>query len=385
MRRLFLLCLPLLLLTAPKSFAQGILPTSVAGWNSSAVPASQSTAGDLQQIAGAASAALKEYGAQSAETRTYSHGADSLTATVYSFANTEGAYGAYSFLRTPDMAQANLTQHSSLSQDRALALTGNLVVQFAGKNLHKDSDAIELLVAQAGGHAKWGAYPALPQRLPAEDLVPRSDHYIWGPVALGQFLPFAPGDWLGFSKGAEAELAHYRLGGHDSTLVVVDYPTPQIAESQLKLLETQFGAVTAGNANAVADANTASVKTGAPRLYVRRDSTMVALLANAPSAAAANSLLQQFNSGMVLTWNTEVLETNQPSMVTIVIGTFVGAGEICAFALLGGVVFAGFRLLIKLLWPGRVFDRAWDLEIIELGLSSRPVKGSDLYQMKRPT
>ncbi|MFZ0924792.1 MAG: hypothetical protein WA020_17130, partial [Candidatus Acidiferrales bacterium] len=137
------------------------------------------------------------------------------------------------------------------------------------------------------------------------------------------------------------------------------------------------GAVTMDNS--AANANTAGLKSSAPHLYARRDSTMVALVANAPSAAAANSLLDQFNSGMVLTWNTEVLETNQPSMVTIVIGTFVGAGEICAFALLGGVVFAGLRLLIKRLWPGRVFDRAFDLEIIELGLSSRPVKGSDLY------
>ncbi len=377
MRRLFLLSLPLLLLTAPRSFAQGILPASVAGWNSSAAPASQSAAGDVQQIAGAASAALKEYRAQSAETRTYTHGADSLTATIYSFTNTAGAYGAYSFLRTPDMAQGNLTQHSSISRDRALALTGNLVVVFTGKNLRKDSDAVELLVAQAGGHAKWGAYPALPQRLPTDGLVPRTDHYIWGPVALAQVFPFAPGDWLGFSMGAEAELAHYRLAGHDSTLVVVDYPTPQIAEAQLKQLETQFGAVTMDNS--AANANTAGLKSSAPHLYARRDSTMVALVANAPSAAAANSLLDQFNSGMVLTWNTEVLETNQPSMVTIVIGTFVGAGEICAFALLGGVVFAGLRLLIKRLWPGRVFDRAFDLEIIELGLSSRPVKGSDLY------
>lgn len=370
MRRLLLLCLPLLLLAAPKSSAQGILPASVAGWSSTPLIATGATP--------LATLVLQEDGLKATERRAYTLGTDSFDATVYSFGDTEGAYGAYSFLRTPDMAQANLTQHSSISQNRALVLTGNLLIDFSNlQNRKKDSDAIELIVAEAGGHARWGAYPPLVQRLPTKDFVPRSDHFILGPLALAQFLPLADGDWLGFSKGAEAELAHYRLAGHDSTMVIVDYPTPQIAADQLRQLKSRLGVITTDNL--AISPNSATASAGNSRLYARRDSTMLALIANAPSEKAANSLLDQFNSGLVLTWNTEVLETNQPSMVTVVIGTFVGAGEICAFALLGGLLFAGFRLLIKRLWPGRVFDRAMQLEIIELGLSSRPVKGSDLY------
>lgn len=379
MRCASLLCLPVLLLaSALPAAAQGILPASVAGWNAASPQASQ----DLQQIAGPAAAALKEYEVQSTESRAYSRGADSLTATVYSFKNTAGAYGAYSFLRTPDMAQANLTQHSSMSSDRALALTGNLVVQFNGRNLRKDDDPIVLLVAMAGGHAHWGAYPALPQRLPTENLIPRSDHFVWGPVALARFLPLASGDWLNLSKGAEAEIGRYRLGGRDATLVLVDYPTPQIAEAQMKQLQTQLGIITVGAKDATTD--TGARPTSSP-VYARRDSTMVALLEGAPSVKAAGSVLDKVDSGLVLTWNMEVLEKPQPSMVTIVIGTFVGAGEICAFTLLGGILFAAIRLLIKRMWPGRVFDRALDLEILELGLGSRPIKGNDLYQMRPPS
>lgn len=372
MRRLFLAGLPLLLLLVPGSASgQGILPASIAGWNSTPL----SPTGPVPPE----TSALNEYELKVTERRLYTHDADSLAVTAYRFANTAGAYGAYSFLRTPDMAQANLTQHSSISRDRALALTGNLVVDFRSKNLRKGDDAIELLVAAAGAHAKWGAYPALPQRLPSDDLIPRSDHFIWGPVALGHFLPLASGDWLGFSKGAEAELAHYRLGGHDSTLVVVDYPTPQIAADQLEQLKAQLGAIITDKPSA--DTNRLHLSSVRP-VYARRDSTMVALLANAPSEKAARSLLEKVHSGLLLTWDEPVLETSQPSMVTIVIGTFVGAGQICAFTLLGGVLFAGIRLLIKRWWPGKVFDRALDMEIIELGLASRPIKGNDLYQMK---
>ena len=376
MRHILLCSIAAFLFGAPHSSAQGILPDSVAGWNSNPSSAPQG----LRQIAGPAAPALQEYEAQSGETRTYTHGASSLTAVVYAFKDTSGAYGAYSFLRTPDMAQANLTQHSCLSSSRALVLTGNLVLQFTGKDLRKDGDAIELLVAEAGGHARWGAYPVLPQRLPTEDFIPRSDHFVWGPVALGQFLPLASGDWLGFSKGAEAELGHYRLGGRDATFVIVDYPTPQIATAQLNQLKSQFTVVTDEGAAA-----NASTRPAASQLYARQDGTMLALISNAPSARSAHSLLNQFHADLVLTWNVPVLEKNQPSMVTVVIGTFVGAGEICAFTLLGGVIFAGLRLLIKRLWPGKVFDRALDLEIIELGLTSRPIKGNDLYQMRRQT
>lgn len=376
MRRIPFLLPTLLLASVLPVSAQGILPASVAGWNAASPQANQ----DLAQIAGPAAAALKEYEVQSAESNSYTHGADSLTVAVYTFKNTAGAYGAYSFLRTPDMAQANLTQHSSISSDRALALTGNLVVQCSGKNLRKDDDPIVLLVALAGGHARFGAYPALPEQLPTENLIPRSDHFVWGPVALNQFLPLAGGDWLNLSKGAEAEIGRYRLAGRDATLVLVDYPTPQLAQEQIKQLQSRLGVTTLNDKGAVADAGSA-----ASRLYARRDSTMVALLTGAPSAKAADSLLGKVESGLVLTWNTEVLEKPQPSMVTIVIGTFVGAGEICAFTLLGGILFAGIRLLIKRMWPGRVFDRALDMEIIELGLGSRPIKGNDLYQMRPRT
>ncbi len=385
MRRLFLLTLPLLLLAAPTVFAQGILPASVEGWSSAAAlnSANSGVAGlqNLKQIAGSATAALQEYEIESAESATYSRGSDSFVAVAYGFKDTAGAYGAYSFLRTPDMAPARLTQHSSISPERALALTGNLVLQFAGKTLHRDADAIELLVAEAGGHAHWGGYPALPQRLPAQDLIPRTDHFVWGPVALDQFLPLAQGDWLGLARGADAELARYRLGGRDATFVVADYPTPQVAAAQFSELQTNLAVV---NVDTTGNGNAHSALSAQRSVYAHRDGTMIALVVNAPSQKAAKFLLDRFHSGLVLTWNVPVIEKAQPSMVTIVIGTFQGAGEICLFTLGGGILFAGIRLLIKRLWPGRVFDRALDLEIIELGLGSRPVKGNDLYQMKPP-
>lgn len=353
------LCLAVLLPAAWPAFAQGTLPASVSDWNST----------QSKTFAIPATAILKEYGLKSAERRSYTHGADSLVATAYSFNDPSGAYGAYSFLRTSDMPQADFTKHSSMSRSQALALTGNLVLEFDGARLDRFHGEIEMLIAQAGGHAEFGTYPALPQRLPVNDLILRSDHYILGPVALQHFLPVASGDWLGFSMGAEAELAHYQLNDRVATLLIADYPTPQIASSEIQKISRtlNIAGVTKGPAQG-------------PELYVTRDGTTVALLAGAPSKASADALLGQIHAGMAVIWDAPILHrANEPSMGTMIVGTIVGAGEICGFALLGGLLFAGLRLLIKRRWPGQVFDRPEDLEIIQLGLSSKPIRAKDLY------
>ncbi|MGH9782348.1 MAG: DUF6599 family protein, partial [Candidatus Acidiferrales bacterium] len=265
------------------------MPETIAGWNSIPV--------FFTGVVPPETPALEEYGLKTTDRRLYTRGAESLESTAYTFADPSGAYGAYSFLRTQDMPQANFTKHSSMSHTRALALTGNLVLQFDAKNIDRFHDEIEMLIAQAGGRAQFGAYPALPQRLPVDNFVPRSDHYILGPVALQRFLPLAGGDWLGFSMGAEAEEAHYRLQNHDATLLIADYPTPQIASSELEKLSHTLnisGITAPGNEHG-------------PQLYAKRDGTTVALLAGAPSQSSADALLGHVHSGMAVIWDAPIL------------------------------------------------------------------------------
>jgi len=377
MQRIRLLTLLFFLTADPPCFAQGILPAAAAHWKASAPVEFQATS--VGQVAGEAAAALAEYGVQSAETRVYKRGDNSFTATVYRFADPSGAFGAYWFLRTPNMRQAKLGKYSAISGREALALTGNLVVQFRGKDLPAANDAMDLVTAQAGGHADFGIYPPLAQRLPEKELIPGTEHYVLGPIALRKVFSLGSGDWLGFYKGAEAVLGEYKIGGRTSTLVIADYPTPQIAETRMKKFEKWFHATDLDQNRAMG--NTTRANRGL-RVYARRDGTMIALLSGANSEEAAAALLKQVHAGYAVTWNAPVLKGNQPSVATIVVGTIIGSGEICAFTLLGGVIFAGFRLLIKKWWPGRVFDRATSLEILELGLSSRPVRTNDLYQLR---
>jgi hypothetical protein len=178
---------------------KAILPASFAGWTlttrtvftpiETASPAS-----------GAAAVATAEYGFASGEEGEYTRGADTLRAQVYRMKDTSGAYGEYSYLRTPDMAHANLAEHSSMSRGRALVLSGNLVLDIRGRDIPSLGPQLKSLAAAVAKHAEMGAGPTLWQYLPAQDMVARSDHYILGPAALDQFFPVALGDSLGFSK-----------------------------------------------------------------------------------------------------------------------------------------------------------------------------------------
>jgi hypothetical protein len=61
------------------------------------------------------------------------------------------------------------------------------------------------------------------------------------------------------------------------------------------------------------------------------------------------------------------------------VGTIVGTGVILMFALVAGIGFGGVRLVVKYFFPGRVFDRDTHVEILQLGLTSKPIEAKDFY------
>jgi hypothetical protein len=50
------------------------------------------------------------------------------------------------------------------------------------------------------------------------------------------------------------------------------------------------------------------------------------------------------------------------------------AAIVCGISIVAGIAFGGFRVAIKRLLPGKVFDRPEDVEFISLHLSDRTEK-----------
>ena len=304
-----------------------------------------------------------------------------------------GAYGEYTLLRTPDMLQGDLAQYCAISGDHALVLVGNLVVDIHGQELPGKSGQLRALIAAVAPHAEQTALPPLLGELPEKGLIPSTEHYILGPAVLNQFYPVAMGDSLGFTNGAEAELAKYRVNGREIMLLIVDYPTPQSAAGHLKALQQQFNIVTdvklidakatGAKRTDVKQSADREQKAGIPTLYENRTLTSLFFVAGARSEKDAALILGHLESGEVLTLNSPTFSLTQPSIGTIVVGTIVGTGIICLFALISGLAFGGFRMAVKTILPGKVFDRSKELDILQLGLSSKPIKSEDFYGSPR--
>jgi hypothetical protein len=363
MRRTILLLAAALVFAASSANSQALLPSSFEGWTA----ASDGSPSSLDYLPAGASEQMIEYGTVEAERRVYTRGPDQLTVTLYRIKDPSGAYGAYSFLRTPDMASARLTEHSSLSRTRALALVGNLIVDVTGKELPSHQADLRALASGVAPHSDQSLYPTLWRHLPTEGIVPRSDRYVLGPATLHQLLPLATGDWVGFSNGAEAELARYRARGQEVTLLIADFPTPQGAEKQMQEWARLF------------NLNGEIPNDPRPVVFIHRSMTLLGLVANTRSQEVADSLLSKLQSGIELTWNEPGFSLTDPSVGRMVVGTIIGTGILCLFALVAGLAFGGVRVLVKRFVPRAVFDRSSTMQILQLGLSSKPIESKDFY------
>jgi hypothetical protein len=368
MHRLVSFLFAALLLTPLCASAQQILPHSFAGWTQSSEAAfTPSTAQNASNTSASAASSAREYGFAGGEQATYTRGSQTLEVTLYKMKDPSGAYGEYSYQRVPGMERANLTDHSSISPDRALALAGNLVVDIQGKDLRAYAADLKALVTAMPRHAQEGPLPTLWQYLPQKNIVEDTDRYVLGPQTLNQLFPGGLGGSVDFSKGAEAEVARYRVDGHDATLLIVDFPTPQMAESMLADIQKNF------------NVNGSKPGSNSPAFFAARSLTLLAVVAGAPSEKEADALLGQVQPGTVLTWNEPTFQFKEPSIGVMVVGTIEGTGVICLFALIAGLAFGGLRLVVKRSLPGKIFDRTEYVQVLQMGLASKPINAEDFY------
>jgi hypothetical protein len=346
------------------AFAQSVLPASFGGWAAGSIPSAPDA--DLLKTA-APNTVAQEYGLVSTERTTYTRGKDALNVRLYKMKDPSGAFGLYSYLRLPEMAHAEPGDHSVISRERALLLDGNLVLDVNGTDLPKVGKDLNTLVEAVTPKAEQGPLPSLSEHLPVTGFVDRSDKYVLGPVALNQVFPVSADDWLGFSHGAEAEVAKYKVNGRDMALLIADFPTPQVAQKRLVDLQQIY------------HLNPKNPDVNSSPLFAKRSITLLAIVSGAKTQAEADELLGQVQSGSEVTWNEPTFQFKEPSIGAMIVGSIEGAGVLCMFAVVAGIGFGGFRLIIKRYFPDRVFDRSSTMQVLQLGLGSKPINSDDFY------
>jgi hypothetical protein len=369
--RLSLLLAIVLMAVRPAS-AQNLLPDRFAGWET--VPGSVATA-TLDSLPPENAALFRACHEQSAEIRSYQKNGQTISVTLYWMGDPSYGYSVYSLLRPQPASDFRPSPHSAIGPDSAMILVGNLLADVTGKNLPAYAHDFSALVAAIQPHASREPYPSLWQYLPTGFFVAHSDRYALDPQTLARALSevsghaWPSGDWLGFDDEVEAEVATYTVGGRSMTLLLASYPTQQLAAEHLKNMEQVFAINPARGEE----------QTGKPVLYVKRLASLVGFVSGAQNADQADRLLREIRYQTVVTWNEPGFKLKDLTMADYVVGAVVGTLTLLLIALVTGIALGFLRVGIKRALPGLIFDRRRSIEILQLGLSSKPIDPTDFY------
>ncbi len=264
--------------------AAALLPEDFAGWvrSGAAQTLAQAPAADP-----ANAAALTEYGFHDGAAATYVRGSEKLTLHALRFADATGAYGAYTFYRHSGWPKLEIGAGAASDNDRILFWQGNTFVDATVSHVSAmtASDLRELAADLRRSSSVESLAPTVVADLPNVPgdgpLQGQTTHYALGPVGYTGSGGVLPPALVGFDRSAEVVTANYALRSGPATLTLINYPTPQIAQSAEQALSAY---VKAGSAAQPTDApaSTRSAST-------RSASTRPASTGLAWTAALANS------------------------------------------------------------------------------------------------
>lgn len=262
---------------------------------------------------------MAEYGAVAGESARYAAGSRTFSVSAWQFKDATGAVAA------------------ALSLEGSVA-RGNSVIRVDDGKVSRSE--LDRFFNDLPGFRE-PPRPTLPSYLTPK-AVAGSARYILGEESRKAFLPDLTPSQLGLDLGSEAEVAQVRVGGQPARIVIVRFPTPQIA--RLKVAE--WAAL--------------------PNTSVKRSGPLVAaLLPDNPApldAKAAEALLAPFEFRAVLIENEA--NPNQPvkDAANMMLSIFTLAGVLLVICLGGGLIFGLLRL------SARRSGSAYSEEIQVLGL-----------------
>jgi hypothetical protein len=171
-----------------------------------------------------------------------------------------------------------------------------------------------------------GPLPPLFDYFPQAGRVQRSARYLLGPASLAAFAPQLPQNLFGLQYSPEGEVAKYQGTNaqgktREDTLIVIAYPTPQMAREQALAMET--------------------AKLG----LIKRSGPLLALIPAPSDAVAASKLLRQVSYRASVQWNEFVpVPVKAQSVGQMILAIFSLAGIVLVFCVLSGLAFGGIRI-----------------------------------------
>lgn len=350
----------LILFTGAGVFAQikpqqPLLPERFSGWIGTGTPLTGTVAAQADP---ANADVLNEFGLKDFAESTYHRGSGKLTLRAMRFADATGAYGAYTFYRTPQMRDEAIGGGGAGDLHSTVFWSGATLVEATfDPPVGNEEPVLRTLAASLPSAAgSIGVAPTLPEYLPQRSLEGTTIRYAIGPQAYVRGGGALPPNVIDFSREAEVVTARYATQNGEGTLTLIEYPTPQIAVSSEKSLNAL-----------IRGPNPATLQNNS----VHRSGPLVAVTSASFSSAEAQALLSQVKYQADVTWNRANILGNgnevknaAKMLIGIAYLTLIVAG--CAL-FVGGSLGGGRALWRRI--RGKPASSVYEEEFISLNLS----------------
>jgi hypothetical protein len=353
---------------SPATQPPAILPQQFGGWQ---MQGSARTSNDPAVADSTNAGVLKEYRFSDLATATYTRD-DGRTLKIRAarFADASGAFGAYTFYLHPDMTKEDVGDQAASIGDRVLFYRGHVLVdaQFSRESPMSGAELRELAgtLPRPGGNS--GNLPSFIEFFPRRDYIALTQKYAMGPTALAALDSPVPADLVDFGASAEVSLARYNTPCGEATLMLISYPTPQLAAEHRRRINAshQLAQTQTGESQILCSGDFCDKRTG----------PIVAVATGGISDSDAKALLGRVNYEATVTWNTPSDNAQVHDLYMLILNIVILCAILAGLAIIAGVAFGGFRILMKRLYPDKVFDRPEQMEFISLHLTEAVVKGT---------
>ncbi len=336
-----------------------ILPSSFSGWN---LQGALQTSTDAVAADPTNTAILKEYGFTDLASGTFTRDdGRKLTIRAARFADASGAYGAFTYYKQPEMLNEKIGDQGSSLNNRILFYRGNVVVDALFDKLSVMSAAELRDLANVIPLPQGGArnLPPLPTYLPRQTYVKNTAKYIMGPQTLDKLGSPLPVEMVDFGAGAEVVEGTYRGADGEGTLMLISYPTPQIATDHFHRIE---------------QAHQPNAQTGQPVVEMgafaqRRSGPLVAVATGTFTQNEAENLVSQVHYDADVTWNENTFFDKKNNVANLLWNAVLLCGALMGITLVAGVAFGGARVALKRLLPQQ--NQSPEQDFISLNIDER--------------
>ena len=328
-RILFIIALLAIRIPAFAADSDAFLPKVFSGWQRQKVEAST----DPAKADSTNAELLKEFGFSEFETAQYAKPDRKLNIRVAKFNDATGAFGAFTFYRTPEMITETVADQAVSNQERVLFLRGNFLVDAKFDRITPMSAAElrEFAAALPTANGNAANLPTITEYLPKPGIVPNTTKYISGPTGLARLESPLQAQQVDFGTGAEIAAAQYRASRGNAELFLIAYPTPGVAGDRLRNIEQWRS----------------TLAPGSPALYAKRSGRIVAVATGPISEGEAKTLLGSVSYEADVTWNQPTRLDPKNNIGNLLLNIVFLISILFGLALVAGFVFFGMRYLAR--------------------------------------